>query len=45
MLDGFRRDVRLVQAQTGEDAQTALALALNELFSFHNVSVVAVENL
>lgn len=43
--DGFRRGVRLVQAQTGEDTQTVLARALNELFRFHNVPVVDVEKL
>ena len=42
--DGFRRGVRLVQAQTGEDTQTLVARALNELFRFHNVPVVDVEN-
>jgi hypothetical protein len=38
--DGFRRSMRLVQAQTGEDTQTLLARALNDLFKAHNVPVV-----
>lgn len=38
--DGFRRSVRLVQAQTGEDTQTLLARALNDLFRGHNVPVI-----
>ena len=38
--DGFRRSLRLVQAQTGEDTQTLLARALNDLFKAHNVPVV-----
>ena len=37
--DGFRRSVRLVQAQTGEDGN-ASARALNELFRSHNVPVI-----
>jgi hypothetical protein len=41
--DGFRRSVRLVQAQTGEDMQTLLARALNELFRGHNVPVIDLE--
>jgi hypothetical protein len=41
--DGFRRSVRLVQAQTGEDMQTLLARALNELFRAHNVPVIDLE--
>lgn len=36
----FKRSLRLVQAQTGEDAQTLFARALNELFRAHNVPVV-----
>jgi hypothetical protein len=38
--DGFRSSVRLVQAQTGEDTQTLLARALNDLFRSHNVPVI-----
>jgi hypothetical protein len=38
--DAFRRSMRLVQAQTGEDTQTLLARALNDLFKAHNVPVV-----
>ncbi len=36
----FKRSLRLVQAQTGEDVQRLLARALNELFRAHNVPVV-----
>ncbi len=36
----FKRSLRLVQAQTGEDTQTIIARALNELFRAHNVPVV-----
>ncbi len=36
----FKRSLRLVQAQTGEDVQTLLVRALNNLFSVHNVPVV-----
>ena len=36
----FKRSMRLVQAQTGEDVQQVLARALNELFRAHNVPVV-----
>ncbi len=36
----FKRSLRLVQAQTGEDVQQLLARALNELFRSHNVPVV-----
>ncbi len=36
----FKRSLRLVQAQTDEDAQTLIARALNELFRAHNVPVV-----
>lgn len=38
--DGFRRSLRLVQAQTGEDTQTLIARALNDLFRGHNVPVI-----
>jgi len=37
---GFKSSLRLVQAQTGEDTQTLVARALNELFRAHNVPVV-----
>jgi hypothetical protein len=36
----FKRSLRLVQAQTGEDTQQLIARALNELFRSHNVPVV-----
>lgn len=36
----FKRSLRLVQAQTGEDVQTLIAKALNDLFRAHNVPVV-----
>ncbi len=36
----FKRSLRLVQAQTGEDVQRLLARALNDLFRAHNVPVV-----
>jgi hypothetical protein len=36
----FKRSLRLVQAQTGEDVQTLVVRALNGLFSSHNVPVV-----
>lgn len=36
----FKRSLRLVQAQTGEDVQTIFARALNELFRSHNVPVI-----
>ena len=36
----FKRSLRLVQAQTGEDVQTLIVRALNNLFSAHNVPVV-----
>jgi hypothetical protein len=36
----FKRSLRLVQAQTGEDVQTLVVRALNNLFSTHNVPVV-----
>jgi hypothetical protein len=37
---GFKSSLRLVQAQTGEDTQTLIARALNELFRSHKVPVV-----
>lgn len=37
---GFKRSMRLVQAETGEDVQQVLARALNELFRAHKVPVV-----
>jgi hypothetical protein len=36
----FKRSLRLVQAQTGEDTQSILARALNEIFRSHNVPVI-----
>jgi hypothetical protein len=36
----FKRSLRLVQAQTGEDVQTLIVRALNDLFRSHNVPVV-----
>lgn len=36
----FKRSLRLVQAQTGEDVQTVVVRALNNLFSSHNVPVI-----
>ncbi len=36
----FKRSLRLVQAETGEDVQTLVVRALNNLFSAHNVPVV-----
>jgi len=36
----FKRSLRLVQAQTGEDVQQLLARSLNELFRAHNVPVI-----
>lgn len=36
----FKRSLRLVQAQTGEDVQTLVVRALNNLFSAYNVPVV-----
>ncbi len=36
----FKRSLRLVQAQTGEDVQSLLAKALNDLFRAHNVPVI-----
>ena len=38
--DGFRKSLRLVQAQTDEDTQTLLARALNDLFRAYNVPVI-----
>jgi hypothetical protein len=38
--EDFKRSLRLVQAQTGEDVQTLLTRALNDLFKSHNVPVV-----
>ena len=37
---GFKSSLRLVQAQTGEDTQTLIARALNEMFRGHNVPVI-----
>lgn len=37
---GFKSSLRLVQAQTGEDTQTLVARALNDLFRAHNVPVI-----
>lgn len=36
----FKASLRLVQAQTGEDTQTILARALNDIFRAHKVPVV-----
>ena len=36
----FRRSLRLVQAETGEDVQSLIAQALNDLFRAHNVPVI-----
>jgi fibronectin type 3 domain-containing protein len=36
----FKRSLRMVQAQTGQDIQALVALALNDLFRGHNVPVV-----
>ena len=36
----FKRSLRLVQAQTGEDVQALIAKALNELFRAHDVPVI-----
>ena len=36
----FKKSLRSVQAQTGEDIQTVIARALNDLFKSHNVPVV-----
>jgi hypothetical protein len=37
---GFKSSLMLVRAQTGEDAQTLIARALNDLFRAHNVPVI-----
>lgn len=39
----FKRSLMLVRAQTGDDVQTLLARALNDLFRAHNVPVIEVE--
>ncbi len=36
----FKRSLRLVQAQTGEDVQSLIAKALNDMFRAHNVPVI-----
>jgi hypothetical protein len=36
----FKRSLRLVQAQTGEDVQALIAKALNDLFRAHDVPVI-----
>src|SRR2546421_2268857 len=36
----FKRSLRLVQAQTGQDVQGLVAQALNDLFRAHNVPVI-----
>jgi hypothetical protein len=36
----FKRGLRMVQAVTGDDIQSLLARALNDLFRAHNVPVV-----
>ena len=36
----FKKSLMLVRAQTGQDVQTLLAQALNDLFRAHNVPVV-----
>ncbi len=36
----FKRSLRLVQAQTGDDIQKLIARSLNELFRVHNVPVI-----
>jgi hypothetical protein len=36
----FKKSLRLVQAQSGEDTQTLIARALNDLFRAHNVPVI-----
>ena len=38
--EGFKSSLRLVQAQTGEDTQTIIARALNDVFRACNVPVV-----
>jgi hypothetical protein len=37
---GFKSSLRLVQAQTGEDVQSLIAKALNDLFRAHKVPVI-----
>jgi hypothetical protein len=37
---GFKRSLMRVRAETGEDVQTLIARALNDLFRAHNVPVV-----
>lgn len=37
---GFKTSLLLLRARTGEDTQTLIALALNELFRAHNVPTV-----
>ena len=39
----FKRSLRLVQAQTGEDVQSLVAKALNDMFRAHNVPVIDVD--
>lgn len=36
----FKRSLRLVQAETGEDTQTLIARALNDVFRAHKVPIV-----
>ena len=36
----FKRSLRLVQAETGEDTQTLIARALNDVFRAHRVPVI-----
>lgn len=36
----FKRSLRLVQAQTGDDIQKLIARSLNDLFRAHNVPVI-----
>jgi hypothetical protein len=36
----FKRSLRLIQAQTGEDVQSLIAKALNDLFRAYNVPVI-----
>jgi len=36
----FKRSLRLVQAQTGDDVQALIAKALNDLFRAHDVPVI-----
>jgi len=37
---GFKTSLLMVRAQTGEDVQTILARALNDVFRAHNVPVI-----